>query len=54
MPGYYDEITGEYIDTGDVGQLQGPLDNTSGTGTIGDYTRTQRFDDGSKIGRAHV
>ena len=49
MPGYYDEITGEYIDTGDVGQLQGPSDNTSGTGTIGDYTRTQVFDDGSTL-----
>jgi len=49
MAGYYDEITGEYIDTGDVGQLQGPLDNTSGTGTIGDYTRTQVFDDGSTL-----
>lgn len=31
MPGYYNEITGEYIDTGDVGVVQGPLDNTSGT-----------------------
>lgn len=49
MAGYYDETTGEYIDTGDVGQLQGPLDNTSGTGTIGDYTRTQVFDDGSTL-----
>lgn len=49
MAGYYDEITGEYIDTGDEGQLQGPLDNTSGTGTIGDYTRTQVFDDGSTL-----
>lgn len=31
MPGYYDEITGEYIDTGEYGQVQEPLDNTSGT-----------------------
>jgi hypothetical protein len=31
MAGYYDEITGEYIDTGDVGVTQGPLDDTSGT-----------------------
>lgn len=49
MAGYYDEETGEYIDTGDTGQLSGPLDNTSGTGTIGDYTRTQIFDDGSTL-----
>lgn len=28
-PGYYDEITGEYIES-DIGGLQGPLDNTSG------------------------
>lgn len=49
MAGYYDEITGEYIDTGDTGQLSGPLDNSSGTGTIGDYTRTQTFDDGSTL-----
>lgn len=34
MAGYYDEITGEYIDTGDEGQLQGPLDNTSGTDSM--------------------
>ena len=31
MAGYYDETTGEYIDTGNVGVDQGPLDNTSGT-----------------------
>ena len=31
MAGYYDEITGQFIDTGNVGVLQGPLDNTSGT-----------------------
>lgn len=49
MAGYYDEITGEYIDTGDVGQLQGALDDTSGTGSIGDYTQTQVFDDGSTL-----
>jgi len=49
MAGYYDEITGQYIDTGDVGQVSGPLDNTSGTRAIGDYTRTQVFDDGSTL-----
>jgi hypothetical protein len=49
MAGYYDEETGEYVDTGDTGQLSGPLDNTSGTGSIGDYTRTQTFDDGSTL-----
>lgn len=31
MAGYYDEITGKFIDTGDVGVLPAPLDNTSGT-----------------------
>ena len=29
MAGYYDEITGEYIDTGDEGILPGPLDGES-------------------------
>jgi hypothetical protein len=33
MAGYYDEITGEYIDTGSTGQT-GQLDNTSGTNTM--------------------
>ena len=37
MAGYYDEETGEFIDTGDVGVNQGELDDTSGTGEIGDY-----------------
>lgn len=37
MAGYYDEITGEFIDTGDVGVVQNPLDNTSGTNDIGNY-----------------
>lgn len=37
MAGYYDEETGEFIDTGDVGVYQGELDDTSGTGEIGDY-----------------
>jgi hypothetical protein len=37
MAGYYDEITGEYIDTGDVGVVENPLDNTSGTNDIGNY-----------------
>lgn len=49
MPGYYDEITGEYIDTGDDSYGYGQLDNTSGTGSIGDYTTTQIFDDGSTL-----
>lgn len=49
MAGYYDEITGEYIDTGDDSYGYDQLDNTSGTGTIGDYTRTQIFDDGSTL-----
>lgn len=31
MAGYYDEITGQFVETGDVGVLPGPLDNTSGT-----------------------
>jgi len=37
MPGYYDEITGEYIDTGDDSYGYDQLDNSSGTGTVGDY-----------------
>jgi hypothetical protein len=37
MPGYYDEITGEYIDTGDDSYGYNQLDNSSGTGTVGDY-----------------
>lgn len=49
MAGYYDEETGDYIDTGGTGQLQNPLDNTSGTNSIGDYTTVQRFDDGSTL-----
>ena len=49
MAGYYDEETGEWVDTGDVGVNQGQLDNTSGTGTIGDYTNVQTFDDGSTL-----
>lgn len=47
MAGYYDEITGAFIDTGDVGNFQ--LDNTSGTGTVGDYTNVQTYDDGSTL-----
>ena len=48
MAGYYDEITGAYIDDGsDYGYSE--LDNTSGTGSIGDYTTTQVFDDGSTL-----
>lgn len=38
MAGYYDEITGEYIDTGDTGVNTGQLDNTSGTGDLSGYT----------------
>jgi hypothetical protein len=48
MAGYYDEITGEYVDTGSEGVTQGELDNTSGTGTVNDYT-TQTFEDGSTL-----
>lgn len=33
MAGYYDETTGEFIDTGEVGQTS-ELDNTSGTGDM--------------------
>ena len=35
-PGYYDETTGEYIKS-DIGGLQGPLDDTSGTITMDGY-----------------
>lgn len=38
MAGYYDEITGEYIDTGDTGVNTGPLDNTSGTADMSKWT----------------
>lgn len=34
MPGYYDEITGEYISTGDDSYGYGQLDNTSGTASM--------------------
>jgi hypothetical protein len=47
MAGYYNEITGEWVDTGEVGNSQ--LDNTSGTGTVGDYTDKYVFDDGSTL-----
>jgi hypothetical protein len=55
MAGYYDEETGNWVDTGsgeevDTGSSAGGnLDNTSGTGTVGDYTNTQMFDDGSTL-----
>ena len=49
MAGYYDETTGEWVDTGDTGVTTGPLDDSSGTGTIGDYTNVQTFDDGSTL-----
>jgi hypothetical protein len=49
MAGYYDEETGAWVDTGDTGVNQGQLDNTSGTGTVGDYTNVQTFDDGSTL-----
>jgi hypothetical protein len=50
MAGYYDEETGAFINTGDVGSINAPLtDATSGTGTVGDYTNTQTFDDGSTL-----
>lgn len=41
MAGYYDEETGEFIETGDVGVNQGELDDTSGTGEIGDYDMSE-------------
>lgn len=34
MAGYYDEETGAWVDTGDVGVNQGELDNTSGTDSM--------------------
>jgi hypothetical protein len=37
MEGYYEEETGELIDTWDVGVNQYGLDDTSGTADIGDY-----------------
>lgn len=37
MAGYYDEITGEFIDTGDVGVVQDELTDTSGTNDLGNY-----------------
>jgi hypothetical protein len=50
MAGYYDEATGDFIYTGDVGSMDVPLTNeTSGTGTVGDYTDVQTFDDGSTL-----
>ena len=48
MAGYYDEETGAWVED-DLGGTQAPLDNTSGTGTVGDYTNVQRFDDGSTL-----
>jgi len=36
-PGYYDETTGEFIPS-DIGGLQAPLDNTSGTIQLDGYT----------------
>jgi len=36
-PGYYDETTGKYIES-DIGGLQRPLDDTSGTATMDGYT----------------
>jgi hypothetical protein len=44
MAGYYDEETGEFIDTGDVGVNQSELDDTSGTAEIGDYYDMAEFD----------
>jgi hypothetical protein len=50
MAGYYDETTGDWVNTGDTGSTPAPLTNaTSGTGTVGDYTNVQKFDDGSTI-----
>jgi hypothetical protein len=50
MAGYYDEETNAFINTGDVGSMDVPLTNsTSGTGTVGDYTNTQTYDDGSTL-----
>ena len=44
MAGYYDEETGEFIETGDVGVNQFELDDTSGTAEIGDYYDWAEFD----------
>jgi len=50
MAGYYNEINGTWEDTGDVGSINAPLtDATSGTGTVGDYTNVQTYDDGSTL-----
>lgn len=49
MAGYYNEINGTWEDTGDDSYGYSQLDNTSGTGTIGDYTNVQTFDDGSTL-----
>ena len=38
MAGYYNEITGEWVETGDVGQLPGPLPETTGTGNLPGWT----------------
>lgn len=38
MAGYYDEETGQFIETGDVGQLTGPLPDTTGTGNLPGWT----------------
>jgi hypothetical protein len=47
--GYYDEVTGKWVSDPN-GALPGPLTNeTSGTGTVGNYTNVQRFDDGSTL-----
>lgn len=53
MAGYYDEYTGNYInddsDAAGGGVGFGELDNTSGTGNVGDYRDVQIFDDGSTL-----
>ena len=38
MAGYYNEETGEWVETGDVGQLPGPLPDTTGTGNLPGWT----------------
>jgi hypothetical protein len=48
MSGYYNEATGEWVEDSSGG-IQAPLDNTSGTGNVGDYTNVQTFDDGSTL-----
>jgi hypothetical protein len=45
MAGYYDEETGDWVED-ENGGIREELDDTSGTGTVGDYT-VQTFDDGS-------